>query len=68
VLFPQSEGFVNLGIGHSPVWKPDGSLLAFTVTPQDIQDQRIIISPTGNWAEMVETPYTGESVTWIGVP
>lgn len=68
VLFPQSNDSVNLGIGHSPVWKPDGSELAFTVTPQDIQDQRIIISPTGNWFEMVEAPYAGESVGWIDVP
>ena len=67
VLAPQSDESVNLGIGHSPVWKPDGSDLAFTVTPQDIQDQRIIVAPTGNWFEMLETPYSGESVGWIAV-
>lgn len=55
----------NLGIAHSPVWRPDGTALAYGVTPEDITQERVYVVPAGEWGAAQETPYRGKPVGWI---
>jgi hypothetical protein len=58
------SGEMNLGSGHNPVWSPQGDRLAFSLTPQDFQAQRVYVYTP--WDESaVETPFQGVVVAWI---
>lgn len=55
----------NLGIGHDPVWSPDGGALAYSITPEDVTQERVYVVQTGDWGSVQQTPYRGEPVGWI---